>query len=420
MNTNESTEDLLSPYRILDLTDERGFLCGKILADLGADVIKVERPGGDRSRNIGPFYQSLPHPERSLYWFAYNTSKRGVTLNIESKDGQEIFKKLVKTADCVVESFPIGYLDRLNLGWPDLRRINPRIVLASITPFGLASPRRHHRICDLTAQALSGMMDLCGESGRAPYQFGGAETRQAYLQTGAQAALATMIALFYRQSSGKGQHVDVPISESMAWAGWATQIAIEWEGRGLIMKRASDRSQRGNIWIRGIYHCKDGYAAVRILYGVQGHFTKKLVEFAQSAGMAEDLTKVDWENTQVHELIQEDVNHWQEVLARFFLSHTKSELSQAALERGFVLFPVNGAEDLLNDPQLVSRDFFVDVLHAELGRSLIYPGAPYRSTVCPPRIRFRAPLAGEHNEEVYQELGLSKGEMVSLKEAGII
>ena len=130
---------MLSPYRVLDLTDDKGLLCGKILADLGADVIKIEKPGGDSSRNRGPFWQDTPHPERSLYWWAYNLNKRSITLNIETSDGQEIFKRLVKTADFVIESFRVGYMDKLGLSYSALCEINPKIIMTSIDSFYLLS-----------------------------------------------------------------------------------------------------------------------------------------------------------------------------------------------------------------------------------------------------------------------------------------
>jgi len=118
-------DTLLSCYRALDLTDEKGFLCGRILGDFGVDVVKIEPPGGDPSRNIGPFYHDIPDPEKSLYWFAYNANKRGITLNIETADGRDIFKRLVKTADFVIESFPPGYMDSIGLGYETLSHINP-------------------------------------------------------------------------------------------------------------------------------------------------------------------------------------------------------------------------------------------------------------------------------------------------------
>ena len=129
-------QTLLEGMRVLDLTDETGLLCGKTLGDYGADVIKIERPGGDPARNIGPFYKDIPDPEKSLFWFATNTSKRGITLNIEVPDGQELFRRLAETADVVVESFEPGYMDCIGLGYEDLKKVKPDIVFTSITPFG--------------------------------------------------------------------------------------------------------------------------------------------------------------------------------------------------------------------------------------------------------------------------------------------
>src|SRR3990172_2919059 len=130
MTSPKNPAALLSPYRVLDLADEKGVMCGALLAQMGADVVKIERPGGDPSRSIGPFYKDVPHPERSLFWFAYNSNKRGITLDIETTDGQEIFRKLVRKADIVVESFPPGYMAKLGLAYEDLARINPGIVVA--------------------------------------------------------------------------------------------------------------------------------------------------------------------------------------------------------------------------------------------------------------------------------------------------
>jgi len=134
MPSGKKNEGLLSDYRILDLTDHKGLYCGKVLADLGADVIKIEPPGGESSRNIGPFYRDIPDPEKSIYWWAYNTSKRGITLNIEAADGKEILRRLVKTADAVVESFTPGYLEGLGLGYAALCKLNPDIIMTSSLP----------------------------------------------------------------------------------------------------------------------------------------------------------------------------------------------------------------------------------------------------------------------------------------------
>ena len=160
MQEEENRVALLAPYRALDITDEKGLMCGKILADMGADVIKVEKPGGDLARRIGPFYHDDPNPEKSLYWFAYNTNKRGITLDIETSDGQDIFKQLVKTADFVIESFDPGYMSSLGLGYADLEKINPRIIMVSITPFGQSGPyvEQGYKVNDMIVWALGGHM----------------------------------------------------------------------------------------------------------------------------------------------------------------------------------------------------------------------------------------------------------------------
>ena len=162
------TERLLSPYRVLDLTDEKGVVCGRILGDFGANVIKVEKPGGDPCRNIGPFYHDIPHPEKSLFWFAYNANKRGITLNIESVDGKEIFKKLVQSADVVVESFPPRHMDSLGLGYSELSRVNQNIIMTSISPFGQTGPYSEFKGPDLITWSIGGMTQVSGDPDRQP------------------------------------------------------------------------------------------------------------------------------------------------------------------------------------------------------------------------------------------------------------
>ena len=154
----EKAESMLAPYRVLDLTDDKGFYCGQLLGSLGADVIKIERPGGDPARNIGPFFHDIPDPEKSLFWLALNSNKRGITLNIEAANGKEIFKRLVKTADVVVESSAPGYMDKLGLGYSELEKINPGVVMTSITPFGQTGPYRDYKASDLVCWAMGGLL----------------------------------------------------------------------------------------------------------------------------------------------------------------------------------------------------------------------------------------------------------------------
>ncbi len=200
---------MLSPYRVLDLTDEKGLFCGKMLGDLGADVIKVEKPGGDSARKIGPFYQDDPNPEKSLFWFAFNTSKRGITLDIEKPEGQEIFRKLIESTDVVVESFPPGYMDKLGFGYSELGKINPGLVMVSITPFGQTGPYRDYRTSDIVAWALGGYLYDFGDDDRPPIRI--SHHSHAYLHAASEAATGAVMALYYREITGEGQHVDVSI-----------------------------------------------------------------------------------------------------------------------------------------------------------------------------------------------------------------
>src|SRR5512136_445244 len=162
---------MLSPYRVLDLADEKGILCGKVLGDLGADVIAIEPPRGSPARLVGPYYHDEPDPEKSLFWFAYATSKRGVTLNIETDDGKDIFRRLVEKSDIVVETFHPGYLDSIGLGYQDLEKINPGVILVSITPFGQTGPYRDYKGPDIVVWGMSGMMYPIGDADRPPVRI---------------------------------------------------------------------------------------------------------------------------------------------------------------------------------------------------------------------------------------------------------
>ena len=198
-----NAEGMLSPYRVLDLTDEKGLMCGRVMGDLGADVIKIERPGGDAARNLGPFYHDELDPEKSLSWFAFNANKRGITLDIETADGKETFKKLVKTADVVVESFPPGYMENIGLGYSALDKIKPGLILISITPFGQTGPYRDYKISDIVAWAMGGYMLTVGDYDRPPLRI--SHYAQTFLHAGIQAAQGALMAIYNREMTGEGQ-----------------------------------------------------------------------------------------------------------------------------------------------------------------------------------------------------------------------
>ena len=225
--SNVRTEASLSRYRALDLTDKNGLLCGKILAELGADVIKVERPGGDSARRLGPFYHDEPDPEKSLLWWAFNTSKRGITLDLTSRDGRQRFLELVRGADIVIESFPPGEMAKLGLGYNELSGVNPGIILVSISGFGQDGPYAHYKAPDIVLQAMGGYMNLTGDADRPPVRI---SLAQAYLHASSEAATASLIALWHRERTGEGQWVDISAQECIAWLGFNNYIYYDFQG----------------------------------------------------------------------------------------------------------------------------------------------------------------------------------------------
>jgi crotonobetainyl-CoA:carnitine CoA-transferase CaiB-like acyl-CoA transferase len=410
---------MLSGCRALDLTDDKGFLCGKILADLGADVIKVEPPGGDPSRRLGGFWGDIPDPEKSLYWFAYNSNKRGITLNIETADGREILKELVKTADFVIESFPPGHMDRLGIGYASLSRIKRGIILASITPFGPDGPYRDYKDSDIVVMGMSGTMYQTGESDGPPVHI---SMPQACLHAGADAAVGAMIAYYYREMTGEGQHVDVSMQQSAAW--FQANAVPTWELGGAILKRtgAFRKGMSRDVGQRQVWLCKDGYVFFNVIGGKQGaKALRSLTEWMDSEGMATEylLTK-DWENFDMFTVTREEMDNISKPIGEFFMAHTGKELLEAAVPRQVSIGPLFSMEDLLNDECLKARNFWVEIEHPELGTNITYPRQFVESSEVDCATRFRAPLIGEHNTDVYKEIGLSKPELILLKQAGII
>jgi len=410
---------VLDGFRVLDLTDEKGFLCGRLMADLGADVIKIEPPGGDPSRSIGPFYKDIPHSEKSLYWFAYNANKRGITLNIASKDGQGIFKKLVKKAHFIIESFSPGYMESLGLGYTEVSKINPEIILTSITPFGQTGPYRHYKASDIVEMGMCGLLYLCGDSDRPPVRI---SFPQAYLHAGAEAAVGTMVAHYHRGQIGEGQWVDISIQEATYLA--TMNAPLFWTLEKRVLKRAGAwrTGITSGILQRQIWPCKDGYVNMPVYGGDLGAKTNRaLTQWMRGEGMADDfLASIDWNRFDMATVSQETWNHIEQLMVRFFKCHTKQELYLKGLTLGVMVYPLYTPEDIAKDKQLEERGYWTPVEHPELGETLTYPGVAVKASLTPLQIKRRAPLIGEHNQEIYQELGFTKEELVSLVEGGVI
>ncbi len=312
MASNDRIAGLLSPYRVLDLTDELGFLCGKILGDLGADVVKVEPPGGDPARRLGPFYGNQPDPEKSLYWFGFNNNKRGITLNLESAKGRELFCRLAAKVDFIIESFTPGYLDSLNIGYPALSRLNPRLILTSITPFGQTGPYSRFKASDIEIMALSGCMSLTGDPDRAPLRV---SFPQSYAWTGSYAAIGALIAHYYREQTGEGQQVDVSAQACLLWA--FSHAHIFWDLNRHVEKRAGSFMTGRSITgakMRVFWPCKDGYLNFIIYGGEAGRRTNQaLVEWMDSQGMApEFLKQKDWKAFDIARVTQEEIDRMED------------------------------------------------------------------------------------------------------------
>ena len=412
MTEKQNSDCLLPPYLVLELTDQKGWLAGKLLADLGAEVVKIERPGGDPGRNIGPFYQNVPAPEKSLNWFAYNTNKKSITLDIEMTGGKEIFKMLAVKARFIIESFKPGYMQSVGLGYDVLNHLNPEVILTSISDFGQTGPYQGYKGSDLVDQAVSGVPFQTGDDDRPPLRLPG---NQAYQFASLHAAMGTLLAHIHRQVTGKGQHVDVSVQESLS----STNLyAIPyWYSAQRLMRRSGRKERRMNISYRLVYPCKDGFVTARVMVGRGfGALQKRLVEVMDSRGMAEDLKNEDWTAFGLDSTTQKDIDHWEEVMARFFAAHTKKELHEMAKKHALAVVPVYNAREVIEYEQLQQREFWVEVEYPELESSVIHPGPIGKLSSAASRRMRRAPLIGEHNKQIYMDdLGLSPDEILLLK-----
>jgi benzylsuccinate CoA-transferase BbsE subunit len=415
---------MLSCYRVLDLTNEKGFLCGKALGDFGADVIKIEKPGGEPARSLGPFYHDIPDPEKSLYWFAFNANKRSITLDIETADGRELFKNLVKTADVVIESFKPGYLDDIGLGYSVLSEVNPGIILTSISGFGQKGPYRYYNDRDLAVWALSGYLYITGEPDRPPLA---PSYPHAYLIGAMNGAIGTMVALSQRRFTGRGQRVDASSHQGLCFAisietklPWAlSKVNVTREGRDRMKVMAKD----GPVKIPLLWECKDG--SVAFFFWVGLNFVKhneSLVQWIRGSGVDPGLLGTwDWAKEGWNKYSMEEVKQIRGTLETFFMKHTKMELHDGAMEYRIQLTPVLTPKDLLEFPLFKEREFWREIEHPELGVKITYPGGFVKTGIGDCGVRFRAPLICEHNEDIlHDEMNISQEDMVNMKQRRII
>jgi len=386
----QNGDGALSGYRVLDLADEKGMLCSRLLADMGADVIRVEKLGDSA---------------RSLSFWAANVGKRGITLNLEAKQGRAIFQRLVKTADVVVESYQPGYLETSGLGYPQLSKINPRLIMASITSFGQNGPYRDFKSCDLVASALGGQMYVCGAPETPPLKpFG----PQAYYSASLFAAVGILLALWNRHTTGSGQYIDIAVQECVAAT--IDHVLVRYFYEEVVAKR-----QGSLLWNSAfrVFPCRDGYILLSLFQQWE-----TLVEWLDAEGMAEDLTDKKWRDRDYR---LKHLDHVIEVLEQWTRSHTVAELVEPGQLMHFPWAEVSSVSGIIDSPQLKERNFWVEVEHPETGEKYKFPGAPVKLSRSPLRVGSHVPSAGEHNKEIYHgELGLSEEELEALVRKGVI
>jgi crotonobetainyl-CoA:carnitine CoA-transferase CaiB-like acyl-CoA transferase len=417
----ESSQDggMLSPYRVLDLTDAQGLLCGKILADLGADVIQVEPPAGNTGRRIGPFYHNQVDPDHSLFWWAYAANKRSITLDLTSRDGQDLLKRLVASADFLVESGAPGELAALGLGYEDLVALNPALVFVSITPFGQDGPYASYKATDLVGMALGGFMYVTGNPDRPPVRVG---SWHFYLHGAGAGATGAMVAHAHRILTGAGQHVDVSCQEAMARALANAPQSYALEG-SIIKRQGSYRQTGGSTYMRLTWPCKDGYVNFQFSGGSgAGRGVNSFVRWMAEEDMGDAyLESLDFTTLGYGTITPEMLERVVPPIERFMRCHTKQELFEGAVSRRVLLFPVATPQDIVDDPQLQARHYFQHLTHPELGTPVTFLGPFVQASATPLQRRRFPPKLGQHNTEIYiDELGLTHEELARLREAGAI
>ena len=394
----------LFDVRVLELADEKGEFCGKLLAGAGADVIKVEPPGGSPTRRIGPFYQDREDPERSLHFWHYNFGKRGITLDIMAPAGQAELKRLVAGADVLLESHAPGYLDSLGLGYKALRAINPRLIMASITPFGQTGPYRNWKGSDLVSLAMGGVMALTGYDPKPSGEYDtppiAPQMWHASHVVGNQTCNAILAALIYRERAGRGQYIDASMHRAIN-CNTGSDIA-HWVFSRKLCLRQTARYGEPRMLPETLAMTKDGRYVLAFVSAEfrLGREHKQWIEMMDKDGMADDLTDPKYQDLEY--VLRPEVTRHFHAVARRWVSRYKFEddIWKQAQGRRMHWAPVRRPEENLADPHWRQRQTFTEVRHEDIGRTFTYSWAPWRTEESLWRAGPRAPHLGEHNVEV--------------------
>ena len=393
---------ILDDLVVLDLSEGvAGPLCARLLADYGAKVVKIEPPGGGSSRSLHPFMGDDADPEKSLFHLLLNLNKRGITLDITKPEGAELFRKLARKADIIVESFTPGYLASLGLDYESLERENPGLIMTSITPFGQTGPYSQYKGNEIVAYATSGIMAISGESDREPLQHGGFP---ALYEAGMNGFIGTNAALLCRDIDGLGQQVDVSIQEVVASSLIVNQPYYSFAG-GVQGRRQAEGTNFGQVM-----PCKDGYF---IAQPGGGATWDAIADFFERPELKEhrfaDLDE------RVHNGAEMD-----SIILAATENRTMAEMFKTAAEKYRMLLGiVQTPEDLANCPQLEARSFYEEVEHP-VGGKIRVPVRLWNMSEGSAAYRTPAPLVGQHTAEVLGEAGCSAQEIADLRARGLV
>ena len=390
-------EGLLPGVRVLDVGQGiSGPYCAKILAQMGAEVIKVESSAGDPARRMGPFPGDIPHSEKSGLFLALNANKFGVTLDMASPGGAESFRKLSATADIIIENPPPASLEDLGLGYESLKTGNPGLILTSITPFGNRGPYKDFKATDLVLYHMSGhahgvLGAVKDPDDDPPIRAGG---HQAEFVGGVAAATATMMALYGKRMTGRGSNIAISSFEAMVTQLISGLANSAW-GRPAPprdLAKVEEAAIGGMVGaIGGILPCNDGYVAISPREDAQ--WERWLTVMGNPTWSTDD-------RYSTRDARQKNSPSLWKLLSDWSVNLSKHEIARLGQEQRVPCFPVNTVLDLMNDEHLAHREFFVEIEHSVAG-SLKYPGAAYKLSNSPLPLTARpAPLLGEHNSQI--------------------
>ncbi|HJQ83557.1 MAG TPA: CoA transferase [Candidatus Binatia bacterium] len=395
----------LAGLRALDLTGPLGWLCGRLLVDLGVAVVKIEPPGGDPGRALAPRWQAPDGRAHGLYWYATNAGKLGATLDLAHPDAPELLAALADEADFVLESFPPDSAEAALVA--AVSRARPALVHTSVTPFGDRPPGRTLHADDLVIAAMGGPLYVCGDEDRPPVRV---PFWQAFCHGGAEAAAGTLLAHVARGRTGRGQHVVVNAQAAMVWTLMNAQAFPVFHGDSL--RRSGAYVGSRGVRRRMVFPCGDGHVSLLLMGGQGSPSTRALMGWMDEEGALPDWLRAwPWERwepgwaMEVSPEAQADMVRIEAVVEAFLRTHRKAEIYREGMRRRILVAPVATVADIAADPQLAFRDYFRPVADPALGRTLRFPGPFARLSATPLADPRRPPEPGEHNDAVWGGCG---------------